>query len=423
MEIKGPNPNSYPSNHTHINRNEYQLQNGQILKAIVANINNNKILFDIIEPKLSIKLEAGGNTGFKQGQTVSLQVIATGPPPILNVLGNTNATSPAQNTINSALRLVIPKQTSMNQLLSNLQFLSNPTSKLNETYPQEILDLSRAVFQRLSGINDIKTAAGVKLAINASGIFLEHQLQAALTNKGEFSINDTRTALLKLAESIRSKITDSSIPGSKFDLSSEKKISPPVLKNNNQFTRDKYGNSHQVNSRVLNSNDLNRIPSNLNSIKNTNSALNELLRNIENSLAKIQYHQLQHFFSDDQLKTNWFFDLPVRREDGSDIFHFKFTKEDTSSNDKKTNEWSVTLTFNLEKLGNISIQIYLRNDKIGATVWAKKNETYHLFKQHLSSLQVQMEQSGINISNICCNNGEIIQRESTISKNLLDEKV
>ncbi|MFV2059299.1 MAG: flagellar hook-length control protein FliK, partial [Gammaproteobacteria bacterium] len=155
----------------------------------------------------------------------------------------------------------------------------------------------------------------------------------------------------------------------------------------------------------------------------SNLILNELLRNIESSLSKIQYNQLQHFISDDSLKSNWFIDLPIRHDDGSDIIHFRFSKNNNSDCDANDDKWSVTLSFSLEKLGDISIQLYLQNNKIGATVWASTNDTYNLFNQYLPDLQLQMENSGINVSNLRCNKGEIIHSENEKSTNILDEKV
>ncbi|MFV1982360.1 MAG: flagellar hook-length control protein FliK [Thiohalomonadales bacterium] len=426
MEIKGPNLNYYPSKHSRSSLEANQLQNGQILKAVVANINNNTVLLELIEPKLSMKFEAIGNPGFKPGQIITLQVANSGPPISLSVIDSNDIKGKSQNIINAALKLVIPKQSSMNQLLSNLQYLSKANPTLNKTYPKEILDLSRTIYQDLPSLKDIRTAAGIKIALNSSGIFLEQQILTTILNKTNFTINDTRTSLLRLAESIRSNITDLLRTNTKSTLFSEKAFTPPSFNNSHQLPKNQYSSQNIQHFNASNNNfnvaDMKRIPSNLTSMQHTNAALNELLHNIESSLAKIQYNQLQHFIPDDQSKTNWLFDLPIKHKDGSDIFHFKFTKEDDSDNNTKNDDWSVTLTFNLENLGDVSIQIYLRNDKIGATVWANKNETVDLFNQYLSSLQQQMERSGINISNIRCHKGALQQPEFNIKQNLLDEK-
>jgi len=421
VEIKGPNQNSYLSSQSQLVRDKIQLQTGQILKAVVISIDNNKLLLELIEPKVSLKLEAPvSSSNLKLGQIISLQVAKQGNPLALNVLDTTNALTKSDETINAALRAVIPKQSSINQLLSNLHYLSIPSTKLNDTYPQEVLDLSRAVFQRLPAVNDMRSATGVKNAINASGIFLEQQLYKSIVNNSNFNTNDTRTSLLRLAESIRSYITDFKQLDSKT-LNKDK----TSIQNYTNTTNNKYQNRQLLNTEhnKLNTSDLKRIPTNLDNIQQTNSALNELLRNIESSLAKIQFQQLQHFVTDDQSKSNWFLDLPLRREDGSDIFHFHFTKDNNSQDSSKDSNWSVTLTFNLEKLGQISIQIYLKNDKIGATIWAKNNDTYQLFNQQLSNLQQQLENSGIRISSLSCNNGEIIAHNTIKTNNLLDEQV
>ncbi len=428
VEIKGPNLNTYPATSTSVARDIRQLHQGQIIKALVTEINNNKTVFDLIEPKLTIQLEATGKSSFKLGQLVSFKVISAEPPLSLNVLTtNTNIQKNPQSITNAALRMILPKQPSMNQLLSNLEYLSNPKPKLNELFPQQILDLSRAAFQRLSNINDIKTANGIKSALENSGLFLEQQLKNSVLGKNNSITTDTRIALLRLAESIRSNIKESEVILNKTTINKERLNNSNSQHNSNENTKNQYLNKNYQHWNTkyhdLNLTNLKRLATNLPLIQHPNSALHELLRNIESSLAKIQYNQLQHFVTDEQSKTNWFFDVPIRREDGSDIFHFAFSQEAQKNDKNSQNEWSVVLSFNLEKLGDVNIQIYLRNSKIGATVWAKNNNTYELFKNHLTALKLQMEKSGIEVSNIRCNKGELQQSSPTKNQNILDEEV
>ncbi len=428
MEIKGPNLTSSPQNQSQIKRDVKQFYNGQVLKAVVANLNTDKVLLELIEPKIAFKFEAQANANFsfKSGQVVSLQVVNLGPPLSLNVLGNTNTANNNENTINAALRIIIPKQTSMNQLVSNLHYISKLNPQLSNRYPSEIIELSRAVVQGLTTVDGVKTADGVKAALNSTGLFLEQQLQTVLLGKSSLPGDDTRVSLLRLAESIRTQINGTPLARAQTHTASKNSVSSssPNMSHVSKNHYLSHANHHQAaKNQHFNSGDLNRVPSNLSSLQQTNSALNELLRNIENSLAKIQYNQLQHFVSDEQSKSNWFFDLPIRHNEGSDIFQFKFTKEHISEQNNKEDEWSVTLTFNLEKLGEISILVYLKKNKIGATVWAKKNDTYTLFKQYLPDLQQQMLKSGIEVSNLRCSKGEITQSDYAKSTNILNEKV
>ncbi|VAW93004.1 hypothetical protein MNBD_GAMMA22-574 [hydrothermal vent metagenome] len=427
MEIKGPNLNTYPTTSTPVSPDVNKLHQGQVIKALVIEMSSNKTLFEIIEPKLAAQFEAAGVSNLKTGQIISLKIISVGPPLSFNVLSNSNTQNKPDLMINAALRLILPKQPSMNQLLSNLEYLSNPNPKLNEIYPQQVLDLSRAAFQRLSSINDVKTASGLRSAFEKSGVFLEQQLLSSVLNRSNTVTTDTRTTLLRLAESIRSNITEPDIMLNRQVTTGDKlnsKINPDSSSevNKNQYINKNYQHLNAKHN-SLNLENLKRIASNLPPIQHSNSALHELLRNIESSLAKTQYNQLQHFIADDQTKVNWMFDVPVKQEDGTDLFYFSFTHEDTGNGSKDDNEWSVVLSFSLEKLGNINIQIYLRNNKIGATFWAKNNNTYELFNDHLTTLQLQLEKSGIKISNIRCNKGELHHSSPTENKNIFDEKV
>ncbi|MFV2059298.1 MAG: hypothetical protein ACC653_01360, partial [Gammaproteobacteria bacterium] len=160
MEIKGPNLNSYPPDHSRFNSSAKQFYSGQVLKAVVVEINSNKVLFDLLEPKISLQFEAEGKSAFKPGQIVSLQVIKPGPPLSLNVLDNTNANSKTDSIINSALKFIIPKQTSMSQLLSNLHYISKVNPKPDQYYTQEITELSKKVLHNLTTLKDLKSTTG-----------------------------------------------------------------------------------------------------------------------------------------------------------------------------------------------------------------------------------------------------------------------
>jgi len=160
-------------------------------------------------------------------------------------------------------------------------------------------------------------------------------------------------------------------------------------------------------------------------ILNTESALDELLGQVEGALARIHVQQLQTAATDQQNRPVWVMELPVRTEQGIDLFDMRIHRdtEDHAEGDPKA-PWTVTLAFDLEKLGAIRAQVTLYGeDRISTVFWAEQKETSTYFNQHMDRLESRLKQVGLDVARLDCRCGKPDSPPPSQEPRLVDEKV
>jgi len=160
-------------------------------------------------------------------------------------------------------------------------------------------------------------------------------------------------------------------------------------------------------------------------ILNTESALDELLGQVEGALARIHVQQLQTAATDQQNRPVWVMELPVRTEQGIDLFDIRIQRdtEDHAEGDPKA-PWTVTLAFDLEKLGAIRAQVTLYGeDRISTVFWAEQQETSTYFNQHMDRLESRLKQAGLEVARLDCHCGKPDSPPPSQEPRLVDEKV
>ncbi len=167
------------------------------------------------------------------------------------------------------------------------------------------------------------------------------------------------------------------------------------------------------------------VQASLSNILNAETALNELLGQVEGALARIQVQQLQTAATDQQNRPVWVIELPVRTEQGIDLFDMRIQRdtEDHAEGDPKA-PWTVTLAFDLEKLGAIRAQITLYGeDRISTVFWAEQQETSTYFNQHMDRLESRLKQVGLDVARLDCRHGKPDTPPPSREPRLVDEKV
>lgn len=168
-----------------------------------------------------------------------------------------------------------------------------------------------------------------------------------------------------------------------------------------------------------------QVPPSLAGILNRDGALGELLGQVEGALARIQVHQLQTAATDQQHRPVWIMELPVRTEHGIDLFDLRIQRdnENHAEGDPKA-PWTVSLAFDLEKLGAIRAQITLYGeDRISTSFWAEQQETSTYFNQHLDKLERRFKQVGLDVAKVSCRCGKPPSPPASAEPRLVDEKV
>lgn len=160
-------------------------------------------------------------------------------------------------------------------------------------------------------------------------------------------------------------------------------------------------------------------------ILNAKSAMDELLGQVEGALSRILVQQLHTAATDQQNRPVWVLEMPVRTEQGIDLFDMRIQRdtENHADGDPKA-PWTVMLAFDLEKLGAIRAQITLYGeDRISTVFWAEQQETSTYFNQHMDRLESRLKQVGLDIARLDCRCGKPESPSPFREPRLVDEKV
>lgn len=139
---------------------------------------------------------------------------------------------------------------------------------------------------------------------------------------------------------------------------------------------------------------------------NAQAMLNDLLRQVSGSLARIQLHQLASIGTDDEPRHVQITEVPIHHNQGADVFQIRF-EEDRHQKQKTKREktWSVTLAFDIGKFGPVHVKLSLIKDVINTTFWAEQSETKQLIDSHLEILHKHYVAAGLGIGHMICHLG------------------
>ncbi|MDH5778245.1 MAG: flagellar hook-length control protein FliK [Gammaproteobacteria bacterium] len=155
------------------------------------------------------------------------------------------------------------------------------------------------------------------------------------------------------------------------------------------------------------------------------AAIEELLGQVESALSRINVQQLQTLATDQQQRPTWVIELPVRTEQGIDLFDLRIRRDANGNNpDDPEAPWTVTLAFDLDRMGPVRVQITLYGEeKISAVIWAEQRATSILFNHYLDNLKSRLRQAGLDVGQLNCRCGKPEEPSAEIEPRLVDEKV
>lgn len=330
---------------------EQLLQNlkpGQILQATVLSENQNGSV------KLQIgvtRLIAQTRISVKQGQVLTLQVHKAGDLPELKLL-----TLPTLQQIQAkALKAILPRQQPIPPLLEKL--VQSIGMSGNSAPPSEVKQAFNSLVSRLLATENPEFKGLLKAALLNSGLLTEARLLSNSTNNGDLKLNLMR--LIRLLQASSGAQVNAKTPPS-----------DPTVK-----------------------------------------FLNDLLKQLDGVLARIQTNQLASLPQDDPARQNWQFEAPILHENKIDLLQVLIEKDQASKSNEETSTWTLTLQMNLSALGPMRIQLTLQGDVISTVIWAERSNTNNLVKSHLKTLHKAFETAGLEVKKLEIYQARIEQRD------------
>jgi len=140
-------------------------------------------------------------------------------------------------------------------------------------------------------------------------------------------------------------------------------------------------------------------------LQHRDQIIDELIRQAEGSIARVQLSQLASTPQDSNTPQSWTFELPLRHGENIDVVQLRIEKEDSQENDEKESCWQVTLTLDLPEIGTVYATITIQGERSSTRLWAVEKETALLIDNNLQLLRDALEKHGVNSAEISCQHG------------------
>jgi len=416
-----------------------QWQVGQLLQATVTESRTGKVLLAVGNRQIS----AETSLALQKGQQLTLQVRSLGEQPVLKITA-----AQGESPINSAIRLLLPKQGPMPPLLATMGQLAQSS---NPSVPSLINELIRSVVKQMPDIQTAATPQGLKKAVSESGVFLERQLlrQHEQPFRPVFIDSDFKANLLRLVQLVRqwpgsSGQTTKNAPHSAPAASATGAQPPPAPAGSAergaaaQATAGAAAGTGGTAPSSLPTGALApplrgsmpvpqpALPSSLALLARVVDFRTDLLQQIEAALARIQLHQLAALPREGERGLlEWLLEVPIRRGDDIDLWSMRIFAEHRQQQHEVRQQvpnWSVQLAFDLPGLGPIQAQVQLAGEQVSTRFWAEQQDTLPLLREHMHELRQALSDTGLDVNQLECQPGPRPAVKSTGSQALIREK-
>ncbi len=127
-------------------------------------------------------------------------------------------------------------------------------------------------------------------------------------------------------------------------------------------------------------------------------AVEQLLQLTENTLARLETHQLLHLQSQSESHgPQWLLELPVRDKDGVDVWQLHIQRDDSHRDETEAEpHWHITLSFDFPGTGPVIARLEQQADKLQIIFYADRTETHELIEQRTAALQQALQARGIS---------------------------
>lgn len=426
-----------------------RLQTGELLHAQVLT----RLSETLVELKLGQRqVKAQTELPLQVGQKLKLEVVQGGEKPVLKLQAETASQLLVQNN----MKQVLPRQGSLTTLLANLLQLNQATSN-QDHLPKQVVTDTKQLINQLPSKSDIQNGAAIKQAIEDSGILHESRLlkaDAAATKR------DLKAHLLKLLVSTHiPKSSDRTQSMSSPSRSVPPPLSPHISRTLAMNVLSLFGlppSQAKATGRVESTyqsysqpGTLSRVPASTHPstlkgysplmppTKNApmqaqRAAAPELMqlpiteqtqdlsRQVEQAVSRIQVNQLAHLEQGGQyLQT----ELPIRNGEQIDLFQLRLQAEEGSDADHEGHLWTITLAFELDQTGPVYVRVSILGAQISTSFWATESSTLVTLENELSSLQSEIEQQGLALTQINTYLGEPPWQPGAHHAHMVDDQV
>lgn len=166
----------------------------------------------------------------------------------------------------------------------------------------------------------------------------------------------------------------------------------------------------------------------------------QLLKLLAGMIHRLQFNQLHSLLQSNSntdsapVQQSWFFELPViNPQQQINTFNFRIDKESQTGSqqtaeEEKAIQWKLLLSFDLEHLGPIYVQVKFLEHVAAATpsissvLWADKAETLNLMQNEAEQFRKSLENLGLKVTELRCEQGQPNQTRTRLDRHLVDTR-
>lgn len=390
-----------------LKENTPQLNLGDRFSVRVSGYNHKNQQYTLRSDTLTFQIKS--YAPLEIGGKIQIEVTQKSPILQFHIITQNQTKQITQQTLRNLLATQLPLDKALTPLLKE---------SVNNTLPKPLTMLINQLFSSISSRESISTVAGLKLAVQNSGMFLEKNLGIATTlgqlNKTTVE-SDLKMQLFRIVALLR-QLTHT-----------EKTENSGLLKQTG------HGN------RIINPTTLlealfkklstkNMSPSNpRHKSEILDQPLLTLLKNLANksdaAVARQHLNQLNSLMTTEEQKQHWVFELPINT--GQDISFLKLRIKQNERNKKDDQEqgWQITINFELPNLGPFQASLYLKGCNLTINLW---NNHPEIFEKYLPTLSENLHKHGLDVKELNCHKGLPKTDENQVnfqSSGLLDIEV
>lgn len=161
-----------------------------------------------------------------------------------------------------------------------------------------------------------------------------------------------------------------------------------------------------------------RIPININPA----SLLNETQQLLQQTLAQLEVDQHQQI-NDDRPTHNaqlYFRDNQQLQQVQIELLE-KEGEEQEENGKKKVRQWRIRLHFELEKLGELGVEINLSPPRAAASFWSTQSHTLKALQSAIAPLRARLQHQGVDVSDLQVRHGHLPEKtQNSIQQQLID---
>ncbi|MBV1915925.1 MAG: flagellar hook-length control protein FliK [Pseudomonadales bacterium] len=153
-----------------------------------------------------------------------------------------------------------------------------------------------------------------------------------------------------------------------------------------------------------------------------------VLKQLNGGLSKILFQQLQSVGSQNQwsnpanIQNSWLLDLPIFNNPNIDSFNIRIDQEDAQNGQENAqieNGWVITLRFDLDKLGPITVRARLVGLQVSMDIWSQRPAILSMIQKEFVSFEQALIAKGLDVKSLACYSGELKEPRPVVEQSLL----